>query len=107
VRSEKDCLLFENCPSLDDSCSDCVSGELGCTHLIIARDCADLMNITGGEVSGIQEITPIEGGPAVKVMCDQEGWTVFQSRGDFGNPADYFFREWKDYQEGFGEAGTN
>lgn len=33
------------------------------------------------------------------------GWTVFQRRGDFGNPDDYFFRDWQAYKEGFGDPG--
>lgn len=27
---------------------------------------------------------------------------VIQRRGDFGNPKDYFFREWASYKTGFG-----
>ena len=34
-----------------------------------------------------------------------DGWTVFQSRGQFCNPVDYFFRGWNDYVQGFGEPG--
>jgi hypothetical protein len=39
--------------------------------------------------------------------CDMQslggGWTVFQSRGQFENPADFFNRSWKDYVHGFGD----
>ena len=38
-------------------------------------------------------------------MIDNGGWTVLQSRGDFGNPEDYFYRSWNDYENGFGEPG--
>ncbi len=31
------------------------------------------------------------------------GWTVMQRRGDFGNPVDYFLRNWTDYKDGFGD----
>jgi hypothetical protein len=59
----------------------------------------------GGDISGVQEITPIEGAPKVQVQCDSEGWTIIQSRGQFGNKEDYFYREWASYKEGFGVAG--
>ena len=31
------------------------------------------------------------------------GWTVIQRRGDFGNPQDYFLRNWTEYRNGFGD----
>ncbi len=34
-----------------------------------------------------------------------DGWTVIQSRGQFGNPVDYFHRNFKSYQDGFGVPG--
>ena len=37
--------------------------------------------------------------------CTDDGWTVFQSRGQFGNPADHFFRGWSSYLDGFGTPG--
>ncbi len=40
-----------------------------------------------------------------RVFCDADGWTVFQSRGQFGNPLDYFYRGWDAYEEGFGVPG--
>ena len=30
------------------------------------------------------------------------GWTVIQRRGDFGNPPDFFLRNWTEYRNGFG-----
>ncbi len=43
----------------------------------------------------------------VRVRCDMEtlggGWTVFQRRGDFENPPDYFQRPWNEYERGFGD----
>jgi hypothetical protein len=33
------------------------------------------------------------------------GWTVIQSRGQFQNAADYFYRGWADYVKGFGVPG--
>ena len=39
------------------------------------------------------------------VYCTEDLWTVIQSRGQFGNPEDYFYREWDDYEQGFGVPG--
>ena len=41
----------------------------------------------------------------VDVHCLEEGWTVIQSRGQFGNPTDYFYKGWTDYVNGFGNPG--
>ncbi len=46
-------------------------------------------------------------GYTLKVYCVDDGWTVIQSRGQFGNPIDYFNRDWKSYVEGFGVPGKN
>ena len=40
-----------------------------------------------------------------KAYCLEEGWTVIQSRGQFGNSKDYFLKQWDDYVKGFGEPG--
>jgi hypothetical protein len=45
------------------------------------------------------------GGPKTKVWCDEEGWTVFQSRGQFGNSKYLFYRNWTQYEHAFGKAG--
>ena len=45
-------------------------------------------------------------GRMVGVRCDEDGWTVMQARGQYGNPATFFYRGWKDYVEGFGDIGT-
>ena len=37
--------------------------------------------------------------------CTSQGWKVIQSRGQFGNPEDYFWRTWAEYKEPFGEPG--
>ena len=35
--------------------------------------------------------------------CLEDGWTVFQSRGQFtGYPKDFFLKGWEDYVNGFG-----
>ena len=40
-----------------------------------------------------------------RAFCDEDGWTVFQSRGPYGNPASFFYRDWEDYVKGFGDPG--
>ena len=46
-----------------------------------------------------------EGLSTVPVFCDDNGWTVFQSRGQFNNSPAYFFRGMAPYRNGFGIAG--
>ena len=41
------------------------------------------------------------------VYCTDDLWTVIQSRGQFGNPEDYFYRGWHEYEQGFGVPGTS
>ena len=41
----------------------------------------------------------------VDAYCLEEGWTVIQSRGQYGNPVDYFFKTWAEYKNGFGKPG--
>ena len=39
-------------------------------------------------------------------VCNGDGFTVFQSRGQFGNPVNYFtIKPWADYVAGFGTPG--
>ena len=40
----------------------------------------------------------------MKVYC-KDDWTVIHSRGQFGNPIDYFDRSYEEFEDGFGEAG--
>ncbi len=47
----------------------------------------------------------IESGSGNQAFCDENGWTVFQSRGPFGNSIAYFYRDWNEYVKGFGDAG--
>ena len=37
--------------------------------------------------------------------CLKDGWTVIQSRGQYGNPIDYFYKAWAEYKDGFGKPG--
>ena len=41
----------------------------------------------------------------ITAYCLQDGWTVIQSRGQFGNPPDYFNKTWEEYKTGFGTPG--
>ncbi|XP_064484529.1 techylectin-5A-like isoform X2 [Ornithodoros turicata] len=71
------------------------------------RDCADLY-ISGQNHSGVFNIFPYEGSkPPIATYCDMEsdggGWTVFQRRGQFGNPVYDFYRGWEAYKNGFGD----
>ena len=45
-------------------------------------------------------------GRNVPAECDADGWTVIQSRGQMGNPTNYFYRDWDQYVAGFGLAGN-
>ncbi|XP_064468124.1 techylectin-5A-like [Ornithodoros turicata] len=70
------------------------------------RDCGDLY-LSGQNHSGVYNIYPYEdSSAAVPAYCDMEsdggGWTVFQKRGQFGNPVYYFHRKWDEYACGFG-----
>lgn len=70
-------------------------------------DCADLYG-AGQNHSGVYNIFPTgDSEQGLPVYCDMEsdggGWTVIQKRGQYGNPALYFKRDWKDYANGFGD----
>ena len=41
----------------------------------------------------------------IQVYCNDDGYTTIQSRGQFGNPIDYFYRDFNDYLNPFGTAG--
>nr|AAM88421.1 OMFREP [Ornithodoros moubata] len=71
------------------------------------RDCADLY-MSGQNHSGVYNIFPHDGStPGVATYCDMQsdggGWTVFQRRGQLGNPIYDFYRGWEPYRNGFGD----
>ena len=41
----------------------------------------------------------------VDAYCLEEGWTVIQSRGQYGNPIDFFYKTWSEYKSNFGKPG--
>ncbi len=65
-------------------------------------DCSDAKDNMGDEYRPGLHTLNVSGRKA-DVICDEDGWTVIQARGQYGNPADFFFKGWKDYVEGFGE----
>ncbi len=69
-------------------------------------DCAEIWK-KGHKSPGVYYIEIPNDGQmtTVPVYCADDGWTVFQSRGQFGNPVDYFNRVWYDFEHGFGEPG--
>ncbi len=68
------------------------------------RDCADVARHQGASHrAGVYSLRL--GSSIVPVFCDADGWTVFQSRGQFGNSVGYFYRGWDDYLYGFGIPG--
>lgn len=71
------------------------------------RNCADHLH-AGQTTSGLYNVFLRADDITGKlVYCDMEtdggGWTVIQRRGQFGNSAYYFYRNWTEYAEGFGD----
>ncbi len=72
--------------------------------LTILLDCADIWK-NGQKKEGVYNITIPTRVEPVQVYCAKNGWTVFQSRGQFGNPENYFVRNWNEFEAGFGVPG--
>ncbi|KAL1476989.1 hypothetical protein MTO96_017858 [Rhipicephalus appendiculatus] len=71
------------------------------------RHCADHLQV-GQTTSGLYNIfVGKEDGAGKVVYCDMDtdggGWTVIQRRGQFGNSVYYFYRNWTEYANGFGD----
>ena len=62
------------------------------------------MFLSNGSLPGIYTIQP-DSEHQFEAYCLSDGWTTIQSRGQFGNPKDFFLRKWDDYVTGFGEPG--
>ena len=72
--------------------------------IILVADCYDVYKAKKS-LPGIYTLQP-DSHHTFNAHCLQDGWTVIQSRGQFGNPKDYFLRKWDAYVKGFGEPGT-
>ena len=86
--------------------------ELGDNEMKLQLD--SLVNGLGTDCEALRDFSPVfeEGvhdinidGKKVPTFCTKDGYTVFQSRGQFGNAQDYFKRNWTEYETGFGEPG--
>lgn len=71
------------------------------------RHCKDLLH-AGQRPSGLYTIFPLVTEVDGQIVhCDMDtdggGWTVIQRRGQFGNNAYYFYRNWTEYATGFGD----
>ena len=73
------------------------------------KDCNEVRHSLGENFTSGEFDIQIDGDPSgqqpLKVHCDPDGWTVIQSRGQFGNPVDHFYRGWDEYLNGFGNPG--
>ncbi|XP_067131627.1 techylectin-5A-like [Centruroides vittatus] len=76
------------------------------------RDCSEIQN-NGINKSGIYRIWPLNWQiyGSFLVYCDMEtdggGWTIVQRRGRFDQPKDYFYKNWIDYDVGFGNLSQD
>ncbi|KAL3252215.1 hypothetical protein MRX96_046736 [Rhipicephalus microplus] len=71
------------------------------------RHCADLLR-NGQHRSGVYTVFhKAAGSSGQNVYCDMDtdggGWTVIQRRGQYGHNAYYFYRNWNEYANGFGD----
>lgn len=86
-----------------DGCTNgCIIGCSGVTTQKFA-DCYDVHKAKK-PLPGIYTLEP-DSHHKFDAHCLEDGWTVIQSRGQFGNPKDYFLRKWDAYVKGFGEPG--
>ncbi|GIX88384.1 techylectin-5A [Caerostris extrusa] len=76
--------------------------------LLKPMDCAEVLR-GGHNKSGVYTVWPrnrVAEDKPLDVYCDMDtdggGWTVFQRRGDFLKPKDYFYKDWASYKKGFG-----
>ncbi|XP_067131676.1 techylectin-5A-like [Centruroides vittatus] len=81
-------------------------------HHLGPRDCSEIRE-NGVNKSGIYRIWPLNWhiSGSFLVYCDMEidggGWTIFQRRGRFNHSPEYFFRNWIDYNVGFGDLNED
>ena len=77
--------------------------EIVDNHVIHPNDCFDVL-LANKSLPGIYTLYPTSE-HQFSAYCLDDGWTVIQSRGQFGNAKDMFLKEWDHYVEGFGEPG--
>ncbi|QQP38871.1 Techylectin-5B [Caligus rogercresseyi] len=68
------------------------------------ESCSEIQKEDDSSASGIY--TLILDGKQKEVYCEMkngDGWTVLQRRGEFENEENYFYRNWEEYRDGFGE----
>ncbi|XP_077507727.1 techylectin-5A-like [Amblyomma americanum] len=90
-----------------DAANDVSKALLRIRDILYPRNCADLLE-AGQRTSGIYTVFhKTAGRTGQNVYCDMEtdggGWTVIQKRGQYGNSAFYFYRNWTEYANGFGD----
>ena len=64
-----------------------------------SSDCYDIYKL-GLPLPGVYDLKSLG-----SVQCLQGGWTSIQHRGQYGNPKNYFSKNWIDYVQGFGRPG--
>ncbi|KAH8040479.1 hypothetical protein HPB51_011175 [Rhipicephalus microplus] len=109
-----DCLAMFERSAVASECQNCSRlfyTKLKPHHVISEsirpRNCADQLH-SGQTTNGLYNVFLRADDITGKVVyCDMEtdggGWTVIQRRGQFGNGAYYFYRNWTEYAEGFGD----
>ncbi|XP_037565916.1 techylectin-5A [Dermacentor silvarum] len=91
----------------ENSAQDVVDALARVRYTIQPRHCGDLLD-AGQRTSGVYTVFHESAGRSGQdVYCDMKtdggGWTVIQKRGQYGNNAFYFYRNWTQYTNGFGD----
>ena len=80
------------------------SGTINFVKTFTDSDCYEVKQ-TGQPLPGVYTLR-VDSGITVAAYCEVDGWTIIQSRGQFNNANDYFYKTWQQYQVGFGVPGT-
>ncbi|CAB4069153.1 Ficolin-1-A,Ficolin-1-B,Techylectin-5B,FibrinogenC domain-containing protein 1-A,Fibrinogen C domain-containing protein 1,Ryncolin-4,Ficolin-2 [Lepeophtheirus salmonis] len=68
------------------------------------KSCSAIIKMNDTSPSGIY--TLLLDGKGKQVYCEMkngDGWTLLQRRGEFENEENYFYRNWEEYKDGFGD----